>query len=297
MPAEDDSISVIIPTYNRVDKLVRALDSVIRQSRPARQIIVVDDGSTDATHDTVAGFARTSPIEITYVRQPNRGPSAARNAGIKRVSGGLIAFLDSDDEWHRGKLEMQAAAMQVEPSMAISHTRETWYRRGVHLNQKSKHRPPHGYIFEHCLPLCCVGMSTVMVRRDFFTTHGSFNEALRCCEDYEMWLRSAHAEKFLLVDEPLTIKHGGREDQVSYRFRTGMDRFRIQALGSILHTSPLNEIQRAAAAREMYRKCTIYGKGCIKHHKEIEGAFYLQLGMWAKRMSGSAGGGDYHGLA
>lgn len=296
MVAEDGAISVIIPTHNRVEKLVRALDSVIRQSRPATEIIVIDDGSTDTTRDRVARFARSSPTEITYLRQPNRGPAAARNAGIVRARGAFLAFLDSDDEWRSTKLEMQAAAMGAEPSMAISHTRETWFRRGVHLNQKAKHRPPHGYIFEHCLPLCCVGMSTVMVRRGFFSDHGYFNAAMRCCEDYEMWLRSAHAEDFLLVDAPLTIKHGGREDQVSYRFRTGMDRYRIQALGSILRTSPLDGIQRAAAAREMHRKCTIYGSGCLKHNKAVEGAFYVQLGTWAKRMSGSADERGRYGL-
>jgi glycosyltransferase involved in cell wall biosynthesis len=96
--------SVVIPTYNRATSVRRAIDSVLRQTFDDYELIVVDDGSTDTTSDVVRGYGE----RIVYVSQPNRGVSAARNAGILRSAGEWIAFLDSDDEWLPGYLSKQA---------------------------------------------------------------------------------------------------------------------------------------------------------------------------------------------
>jgi hypothetical protein len=82
---------------------------------------------------------------------------------------------------------------------------------------------------------------------------------------------------FLLVDEPLTIKNGGRPDQVSAQYRIGMDRFRIQALASLLHSGGLDDEHYCMALKELRKKCEIYGNGCIKHDKELEGSYYVSL--------------------
>ncbi|MEN8139834.1 MAG: glycosyltransferase [Thermodesulfobacteriota bacterium] len=268
-------ISVIIPTWNRVDFLATAIDSVLSQNFQDFELIVVDDGSTDATPELLASHGRRLTTLATGGNQ--QGPAAARNLGIKAATGEFIAFLDSDDWWQPGKLASQYEAMAKNPHYLISHTDEIWYRRGALLNQKKKHGRPHGFIFARCLPLCCVGMSTVMTHRDFFEQVGTFNEELPCCEDYELWLRAAARLPFLKVAEPLTCKEGGRDDQVSVRFRLGMDRFRIKALLESFLSTRLSARQRGLVLAELIRKAEIYGSGCRRHGRAGEGDVYLSL--------------------
>jgi len=269
----ENYISIIIPTYNRAQRLAKAVESVLAQSHRNIELIVVDDGSDDNTADLMQKYH----TDIVYIRQVNRGPAAARNRGIERASYDILAFLDSDDWFAERKLEIQLAAMYRNPSYLISHTNETWYRNGRILNQKKKHQKKSGIIFRQSLKLCAVSMSTVMVRKDIFARYGFFDEKYPCCEDYEFWLRVSAKEKFLLVDEPLTLKDGGRDDQVSFIHRTGMDKFRIRAIMKIMTSGSLNEEQREYARKELERKCRIYGTGCIKHGRREEGQYYLDL--------------------
>ena len=270
-------ISVIIPTYNRAMYLERAIGSVLAQEHPCDELIVVDDGSTDATPALVERLAAGAAAPIRLVRQTNRGAAAARNLGVREARGQLLAFLDSDDWWLPRKLQLQTAAMAAAPAFLISHTRELWFRRGQRVNQKKKHDPPHGNIFSASLGMCVVGMSTVVARRELFDRYGGFDETLPCCEDYDLWLRVGCREPFLLVPEPLTAKEGGRPDQLSVVHRMGMDRFRIRALSHLLENTALEPEQRRVAVAELARKCLIYGQGCIKHGRPEEGGRYLEL--------------------
>ncbi len=270
-------ISVIIPTYNRKPYLERTFASVFAQHLPCDELIVVDDGSTDATVALVEGLAATAAVPIRLLRQENRGAAAARNLGIREARGTLLAFLDSDDWWLPNKLALQSTAMAAHPEFLISHTREIWYRGGQRVNQKKKHDPPHGDIFTASLSMCVFGMSTVMARRELFDRYGLFDEQLPCCEDYDLWLRVGCNESFLLVPEALTGKDGGRPDQLSVMHRMGMDTYRIQSLCTLLDAGVLNAEQQCAAVAELARKCTIYGQGCLKHGRPEEGARYLAL--------------------
>ncbi|MEJ2056359.1 MAG: glycosyltransferase family A protein [Desulfofustis sp.] len=270
-------ISVIIPTYNRARQLEPALESVLGQSLLPAEIIIVDDGSTDGTREFVADYRKHTELNIVSLQQSNKGPAAARNRGIDAARGSYLAFLDSDDWWHRDKLKLQYRAMQSGPQFLVSHTCERWLRNNEHLNQKKQHIPAHGDLYRQSLRLCCVGMSTVMARRKLFERYGSFDETLRCCEDYDLWLRVSPFEPFLLIDKPLTVKHGGRSDQVSHQFRIGMDRFRIQALAKLVRTSQISTEQMRQAVAELIRRCLIYGNGCLKHGKHTEAAYYLRL--------------------
>lgn len=268
-------VSVIIPTHNRAAFLKKAIDSVLGQSCRDYELVVVDDGSSDGTAELLASYGD----RIISVRQENRGPSAARNLGIARARGEFIAFLDSDDWWHPDKLALQLCAMEEEPGFLISHTQEVWYTTGRLLPQKKKHRKYHGDIFDRCLPICSVSLSTVMARRELFERVGLFDESLPCCEDYDLWLRVSVTHPFLLIDEALTFKDGGRRDQLSYLYRMGMDRYRIYALNKVLgEADMLNEYQRGLAIKELKKKCRIYGNGCLKHGREEEGWYYLRLG-------------------
>jgi len=266
-------ISVIIPTFNRSAFLKKAIESVLSQGYQDLELIVVDDGSEDDTPEVVANF----DFGIRYIKQKNKGPGAARNLGIKNSKGEFIAFLDSDDWWEKDKLGIQFKAMQENPEYAISHTEEAWYRNGELLNQKQKHKKHQGYIFDKCLPICAVSMSTVMARREIFNEVGLFDEELPCCEDYDFWLRVSIGHKLLLVDKPLTLKDGGRPDQVSSIYATGMDRFRIQSILNLLHSGASSPEQRELATSELRKKCRIYGNGCIKHGRLEEGRHYISL--------------------
>lgn len=273
MPSPVTPVSVIIPTHNRADFLAQAIDSVLAQTYGNFELIVVDDGSTDGTQALLASYGKA----LISLRQENRGPAAARNAGIRSARHSLLAFLDSDDQFTRNKLALQVAAMEEQPGLLISHTQETWFRNGQYLNQKKRHSKESGDIFVRSLELCVVGMSTVMARRELFDLVGLFDESFPCCEDYELWLRTSVAHPFLLVDAPLTVKHGGRPDQVSVRYQTGMDRFRIQALEKLLVCTPLTPDQTRLAREELVRKALIYGNGCLKHGRSEEGQRTLSL--------------------
>lgn len=266
-------VSVIIPTYNRAAWLPGAVESVLAQTHRNFELIIVDDGSSDAT----ARFVASLDHPIVYLRQDNKGPAAARNLGIKNARYDLLAFLDVDDRFVNTKLARQVAAMAQRPDALISHTQEIWYRDGQQLNQKKNHRKNSGNIFAQSLKLCTVGMSTMMARRALFDGIGLLDEDLPCCEDYDFWLRASVSHDFLLIDEPLTIKNGGRPDQVSSQYRVGMDRFRIRAIAKLLEQHELSDEKYRLACEELVRKATVYGKGCIKHGKEDEGKSYLAL--------------------
>ncbi|MFZ5798519.1 MAG: glycosyltransferase family 2 protein [Desulfobulbaceae bacterium] len=269
-------ISVIIPTYNRAQWIAEAVASVIHQTVPPAEVLVVDDGSTDETRTVVQELVRHAGLPIRYIAQANRGAASARNTGILTARGDYLCFLDSDDRFAPEKIGRQAVALR-DSGCLISHTREQWFRRGRHLNQKKKHRPPDGDIFAASLGMCVVGMSTVMAGREVFDRYGLFDESLPCCEDYDFWLRVGCRERFHLLDLPLTIKNGGRPDQLSVRYRQGMDKFRIRSLVNLLESGTLSTEQSRLAARELERKCDLYGRGCIKHGRSEEGLFYQQL--------------------
>jgi glycosyltransferase involved in cell wall biosynthesis len=266
-------VSVIIPTYNRAQRLGKAIDSVLAQSHQDFELIVVDDGSEDNTDELIENYNS----DIVYIRQENSGAAAARNRGIEKARYNLLAFLDSDDWFAENKLKTQIEAMNRNPSCLISHTNEIWYRNGQILNQKLKHKKSSGDIFAQSLELCAVGMSTIMIHKEIFDRYGFFDEGYPCCEDYEFWLRISAEEKFLLVEEPLTSKDGGRDDQLSAIYRTGMDKFRIKAIMKTLASGRLTEEQTGIARRELERKCRIYGTGCIKHGRAEEGRYFLNL--------------------
>lgn len=272
-PTPTEPVSVIIPTFNRRDFLGPAIESVLSQSYKDFELLVVDDGSDDGTDEFVAQYGN----KVRYLYQDNLGVAAARNTGIKAARHDLLAFLDSDDQFAPDKLEVQAAAMGLEPEFLVSHTDEIWYRNGKHLNQKDRHARQGGDIFGRCLELCAVGMSTAMVRRRLFAEIGPFDQQLSCCEDYDLWLRVSARYPFLLVPGPFTIKNGGRDDQLSRIHRLGMDRWRISTIVKVLESGELSLAQEKLARQELDRKCRIYGNGCLKHGRQDEGRHYLQL--------------------
>ncbi|MCP4666330.1 MAG: glycosyltransferase [Deltaproteobacteria bacterium] len=266
-------VSVIIPAYNRARKVVRAVRSVLAQTCPDLEIIVVDDASTDDTADAMAPFRG----RVAYIaHSSNLGVSAARNTGIRNSGGPLIAFLDSDDYWLPEKAAVQVDFFERHAWAQVCQTEEIWIRKGRRVNPKNKHLKPSGDIFEPSLKQCLVSPSSVMLKRSLLEEVGSFDEDLPACEDYDLWLRISCRHPVHLIREHLVVKEGGHADQLSSRYK-GMDRFRIKALLKLIKSGVLNKRQRKAALEELSLKCRIYGKGCLKRGKKEEGAYYLGL--------------------
>ena len=258
-------ISVIIPTYNRAHLLPRALDSILSQSCLPNEIIVVDDGSTD---DTSALMTSVYP-EIVFIQQSNTGVSCTRNVGIKRASGDWIAFLDSDDEWFPEKLEVQMNALYKNPELKICHTNEIWIRNGTRVNPKKKHKKFGGWIFQKCLPLCCISPSSVIIHKSIFDEVGLFDDSLLVCEDYDLWLRITARNPVLYIEKPLLRKYGGHNDQLSRKY-WGMDRFRIKSLEKIIYSKELSESDENAAKKMLTEKIHIFIQGAQKRGNKKE---------------------------
>ena len=271
-------VSVIIPTYNRVTVLPRAVDSVLAQQGVEFELIIVDDGSTKKLEGgwwMVDGDKPNAkhppPSDIRVFHQENKGPAAARNTGIKAAKGTWIAFLDSDDEWKPGKLKAQLRFFEDNPDYLICQTEEIWIRNGLRVNPMKKHQKFGGWIFEKCLPLCVVSPSAVMMHRKLFDKIGFFDESLPACEDYDLWLRIAAKYPIGLIEKPYIFKYGGHADQRSREF-PAMDRFRIQSLAKILSTGILTPEQAFSARQTLEEKAKIYIEGALKRGKEKEAA-------------------------
>ena len=267
------AVTVIIPTFNRAHKIPRAIASVLYQTFADYEILVVDDGSEDGTHEVLTRF-RSHVEWITHSK--NLGVSAARNTGIRESHSPLIAFLDSDDYWLPDKLAAQVSFFSEHPEAVACQTEELWVRRGVRVNPMKKHFKPSGEIFEPSLKLCVVSPSAVVVKRSLLEEVGVFDEDFPVCEDYDLWLRVSWKYPVELIPEPLVIKEGGAPDQLS-RSVQGMDRYRIKAIGRLLASGCLSNKQAEAAIREIRFKCRVYGNGCIKRGKKEEGEHYLNL--------------------
>ncbi len=278
-------VSVIIPTYNRARFLPRAIQSVLNQTYEDWELIVVDDGSTDDTQGILAGFP-----DVRVVTQPNRGVSAARNAGVRVALGVWPAFLDSDDEWRPEKLQRQMECARKRPEILVWHTNETWFRNGKVLPQKAYHRKQGGFFFERAVERCLISPSSVMIHRRLFEDVGLFDESLPVAEDYDLWLRITAFYEVGFVPEPLLIKHAEAENQLSVITQT-IDRYRIRGLVKILENPSLCEALRKKAGRELARKCRIVASGLTKRGKHTEAEEYLALA--AKCTSGVIGADIY----
>ena len=176
----------------------------------------------------------------------------------------MDSFLDSDDQWHKRKLEEQVKSISKDKFSAnLSHTNEIWYRNNDFFNQREIHRKRGGFIFEHCLPLCCISPSSVLIKKKVFDDIGFFDESLDVCEDYDFWLRFCCKYPVNFVDQELTIKNGGHDDQLSKKY-WGMDRFRVQALEKLLRSSVLDGRQRQLTKSMLLKKIDILMEGAKK---------------------------------
>jgi len=185
-----------MPAHNTGPLIAHAIRSVLRQTYEAFELIVVDDGSTDETAATAGAF--TADPRIRLIEQPNRGPSAARNAGIALARGEYISMLDSDDMWLPGYLEVMAAALDSDPTAGLAYT-DAWVldeptgriRRTtmMHYQRPPADPPADSERFLRLLLDRNFVYTSVTVRKSVLDAVGGFDERLWTGEDWELWLR------------------------------------------------------------------------------------------------------------
>jgi hypothetical protein len=178
-------VTVVIPSYNGARYLGEAIESVLAQSHPSVETIVVDDGSVDETGSLVASYGD----RIRCVRQENRGLAAARNSGVRAAGGAYVAFLDHDDRYLPEKIARQVAVFRERPEVGLVHT--GWHfidELGRRLGQRGW-SPAEGDVLEPLLLGNLVHPGAVMVRRDRLLEVGGFDEARTGLEDWDLWLR------------------------------------------------------------------------------------------------------------
>ena len=258
-------VSVIIPTFNRLSLISRAIDSVLKQTFKPFEIIVVDDGSSDNT----STFIKNNYKSVKLIKQKNLGVSKARNVGIKNSSGDWIALLDSDDEWKKNKLEVQIKSLSEYDYYSVCHTNEIWIRNGVRVNQKKRHQKYGGNIFDKCLDICRISPSSIIFQKNIINEVGWFDENLSICEDYDLWLRITANFKILFIDKPLIIKYGGHSDQLS-KSVNGIEAYRIKSLENLLSNTRLIKDYKRLAIEMLITKLRIYKKGLLKRQKSNE---------------------------
>lgn len=205
-------VSVVIPTYNRAGLIDRSLESAFAQTYDNLEVIVVDDGSTDNTEEVLPS---TWGDRIRYHRQENQGAGAARNTGIGLAQGEFVAFLDSDDEWSRDKIEKQVELFQSidDPRLGIVLCgREKIYRNRAPVYDIQ--RPQlQGNAFEQLMGVASVmGASTsaILAHRKVFESGIKFDSQLPAIEDWDFLLTASRHFSFRTVPEVLVINH--RED-------------------------------------------------------------------------------------
>jgi glycosyltransferase involved in cell wall biosynthesis len=197
-------VSVIMPAYNVEPYIGDAIRSALAQTYTDFELIVVDDGSKDATAEIVTDLARQD-ARITLVRQSNRGLAGARNSGLRASRGEFFALLDSDDLWEPEFLAQQVAILRARPDVDIV-TGNGWYLGGLKHGQLARPYPdtrPDPVLSSIIGDEWSVFIMSV-VRRGVYTRIGPFDEAMRSNEDYDFWLRAALANcRFVRNDRPL----------------------------------------------------------------------------------------------
>ncbi len=212
-------VSVVIPTYNRAQQTIAAMESVLAQTYPYREVIVIDDGSTDGSGATIQRFldqrenGNDHTEQIRYFSQSNQGPSAARNYGIEKVRGEYIAFLDSDDVWLPEKLDWQMRAFErfggdcgaciTDACMVDDAGTElsTFQTSGRHYDEGLGIEPDPVRLLAKAF--CGYWVSTLLARTDLVKRIGGFDPDVHFAEDRDFYFRLSLVTSIAYVNKPL----------------------------------------------------------------------------------------------
>jgi hypothetical protein len=218
-------VSVIIPTYNRAHLIARAVDCVLQQTYPHCHVIVVDDGSTDATPAILSEYARADSRLVIH-RQPNQGRTSALNVGFALARAPLVARLDADDVAVPGRLERQRAFLESHADYALVGGGATFIDENGSAFADVVYPTADGEIraaFAHTTPFI---HSAVMLRKTAFSAVGGYRHAFSQAEDLDLWLRIAELHRVANLPECV----------VRYRMHAGqasVQQSSLQVLGAL----------------------------------------------------------------
>ncbi len=206
-----DLVSVVVPTRNRVDYLARTVSSVLRQSYPEIELLVVDDGSGDGTAEYLAAISDTRVRSLRHDRC--EGVSAARNRGLAAATGAWVAFVDDDDLWAPDKISRQMRALTLVPGASWTCTSAVVVDADLRLLDWQR-SPQSNDVAESLLAANPIpgGASTVMARRQLLIDVGGFDEGLSVLADWDLWVRLALASPLAPVENAMaayTVHAGG----------------------------------------------------------------------------------------
>lgn len=251
-------VSVIIPTYNQATFLPETLRSIQAQTFSNLEIILVDDGSTDATAEICQRFA-AQDSRIHYILQENKGPSAARNRAIAAAKGDYVCPFDSDDLMEKEKVELQLAEFLKDPTIDVVYTAMRFINNEGELigEMHSQEYPRKDFLvhlfFRNLVPC----PSVVMARKACLITH-PYNEKLRYAEDYELNLRLAHTYRFKYLDLPLTRyrRHAGNVSNELNQHRKMeleiVQQYRDEHIEEVIADSGLSESDKILMKGKIY---------------------------------------------
>ena len=207
------TVSVVIASHNYGHFLAESVESVLSQTWRDLELIVVDDGSTDATRQVIGGFAHDT--RLRYVWQERRGQAAAFNRGLAMARGRYLALHAADDVWLPHKLARQVEVLESRPEVGLVYTNTTVVdARGEfqHFHFRGgRVAPAVGWVLPTLVQRNFVPAPSVLLRREVLDVVGRHDESLEVCEDWDLWLRVAKEVQFGYIDEPLVRirRHGG----------------------------------------------------------------------------------------
>jgi len=197
-------VSAIITAYNSEAFIAEAISSVLKQSRPVDEIVVVDDGSTDGTAAAVAQF---SDRGVRYIYQDNQGQGAALNRGIREASGNLLAFLDADDTWLENKNQIQVEYLSNHPQVVMVSGLEWIWDVREDTRHISRRKPKNSTVLRRDIVIHnMVGNpSMVTLRREAIEHVGLFDHNIRWSPDWELWIRIVSCFEVAILPEPVIV--------------------------------------------------------------------------------------------
>ena len=264
------NISVVITTYNRANYVSRAIESVLRQTYPDWELVIVDDGSTDETPKVVSRYL-TNDGKVRYIKQANQGLSAARNKGIAETHGKYLAFLDDDDWWVPEKLETQVTYMEARPNVGLSYTRLRIIREtNGKLDDSTVIPAKMATTFEEIIDDSFIPASTVLIRRNCLEHMDWFKIDAVPQEDLELWLRFSQKWKIDALDIPLTVMKKDARAQLSQDDIRGIKK-NIEIINAI-ELSPENESFKTLKVKHCARLYYNLGRVYVEMEKYGEAA-------------------------
>jgi glycosyltransferase involved in cell wall biosynthesis len=300
------AVSIIMPCYNAAAHLQASIGSVQAQAFSDWELVIVDDGSGDASRGMLKQFASADP-RIRVFEQSHKGAAAARNKALREARGTMTAFLDSDDTWHRDFLVAMGGSLRADPEAGLCYC--GWQNIGLGAGHDEPYIPPDYETPDKIAALltnCPWPIHAALFRTSLLTKHGLFDEAFSSCEDFGLWLRIGSDCKLVRVPQVLAFYHHRNSGQTTNDLaRIALDHWHIQHKFLHTHRATIAQLGRRrrrqliegellrrgytsywkrdlAAARKIFRAVMRQGYGSTKDWKYMLPALLPET--WHRRL-------------